>query len=252
MENQEVINYLLAHNDLKIIQRKDMFNFSLDTVLLSQFCTINKDVRNIVDFGTNNAAIPLLLSKRTPKKITGIEIQEEAVELAKRNVQMNDLEEQIEIIHGDIKEVVKNLPKAQLIVCNPPFFKVGEDSNLNENEYLTIARHEVKIDLEGIISSAAYLLNIKRYFLVILASASFLGSPPISPANNNFSLNNFCSCAVRIFPTWLDSTYTLYPPGIRHGFLTPVLPIDQISIGSFTILFSISPVLNIFVHSHAF
>jgi len=135
MENKEVVNYLLAHNDLKIIQRKDMFNFSLDTVLLSQFCTINKDVRNIVDFGTNNAAIPLLLSKRTPKKITGIEIQEEAVELAKRNVQMNDLEEQIEIIHGDIKEVVKNLPKAQLIVCNPPFFKVGEDSNLNENEF---------------------------------------------------------------------------------------------------------------------
>ena len=75
MENQEVINYLLAHNDLKIIQRKDMFNFSLDTVLLSQFCTINKDVKNIVDFGTNNAAIPLLLSKRTLKKIIGIEIQ---------------------------------------------------------------------------------------------------------------------------------------------------------------------------------
>lgn len=46
-----------------------MFNFSLDTVLLSQFCTINKDVKNIVDFGTNNAAIPLLLSKRTPKKL---------------------------------------------------------------------------------------------------------------------------------------------------------------------------------------
>ena len=50
MENQEVINYLLAYNDLKIIQRKDMFNFSLDTVLLSQFCTINKDVKNIVDW----------------------------------------------------------------------------------------------------------------------------------------------------------------------------------------------------------
>ena len=167
MENKEVVNYLLAHNDLKIIQRKDMFNFSLDTVLLSQFCTINKDVRNIVDFGTNNAAIPLLLSKRTPKKITGIEIQEEAVDLAKRNVQMNDLEEQIEIIHGDIKEVVKTLPKAQLIVCNPPFFKVGEDSNLNENEYLTIARHEIKIDLEGIISSAAYLLDNKGRFAIV-------------------------------------------------------------------------------------
>ena len=122
MENQEVINYLLAHNDLKIIQRKDMFNFSLDTVLLSQFCTINKDVKNIVDFGTNNAAIPLLLSKRTPKKIIGIEIQDEAVDLARRNVEMNDLNDQIEVVHGDIKDVIKELPKAQLIVCNPPFF----------------------------------------------------------------------------------------------------------------------------------
>lgn len=111
MENQEVINYLLAHNDLKIIQRKDMFNFSLDTVLLSQFCTINKDVKNIVDFGTNNAAIPLLLSKRTLKKIIGIEIQDEAVDLARRNVEMNDLNDQIEIVHGDIKDVVKELPK---------------------------------------------------------------------------------------------------------------------------------------------
>ena len=139
MENQEVINYLLAHNDLKIIQRKDMFNFSLDTVLLSQFCTINKDVKNIVDFGTNNAAIPLLL----------------------------DLNDQIEIVHGDIKDVVKELPKAQLIVCNPPFFEVGENSNLNDNEYLTIARHEIKIDLEGIISAAAYLLDNKGRFAIV-------------------------------------------------------------------------------------
>ena len=54
MENQEVINYLLAHNDLKIIQRKDMFNFSLDTVLLSQFCTINKDVKNEIIKLLNN------------------------------------------------------------------------------------------------------------------------------------------------------------------------------------------------------
>lgn len=82
MDN-EVTNYLLAFNHMKIIQRKDMFNFSLDTVLLANFCTITKDVKKIVDFGTNNAAIPLLLSTRTDKKIIGIEIQLEAVELAK-------------------------------------------------------------------------------------------------------------------------------------------------------------------------
>ena len=161
MENQEVINYLLAYNDLKIIQRKDMFNFSLDTVLLAHFCTINKDVKTIVDFGTNNAAIPLLLSRRTDKKIIGIEIQQEAVTLAKKNVELNHLDQQIEIIHGDINECVQKMDKVQLVVCNPPFFKVGERSNLNDNEYLTIARHEIKIDLESIIKAAARILDNK-------------------------------------------------------------------------------------------
>lgn len=167
MENQEVINYLLAHEDLKIIQRKDMFNFSLDTVLLANFCTINKDVKTIVDFGTNNAAIPLLLSKRTDKKIIGIEIQKEAVDIAKRNISMNHLDEQIEIIHGDINEYAYQMNKVQLVICNPPFFKVDENSNLNDNEFLTIARHEIKIDLEGIIKAAAYILDNKGRLAIV-------------------------------------------------------------------------------------
>ena len=141
---------------------------TLSNVLINNNIMHSKeDVKNIVDFGTNNAAIPLLLSKRTLKKIIGIEIQDEAVDLARRNVEMNDLNDQIEIVHGDIKDVVKELPKAQLIVCNPPFFEVGENSNLNDNEYLTIARHEIKIDLEGIISAAAYLLDNKGRFAIV-------------------------------------------------------------------------------------
>ena len=122
--DKEVINYLLAYNDLKIIQRKDMFNFSLDTVLLANFCTITKDVKKIVDFGTNNAAIPLILSRRTNKPIIGVEIQKEAVELAKKNITLNNLDDQIEIVHSDIKEFVNDSIKVGLVVCNPPFFKV--------------------------------------------------------------------------------------------------------------------------------
>lgn len=167
MENKEVTNYLLAYDQMKIIQRKDMFNFSLDTVLLADFCTINKDVKRIVDFGTNNAAIPLLLSRRTDKKIIGIEIQEEAVAIARKNISLNNLEEQIDIYHEDIYEYVKKANKAQLIVCNPPFFKVNENSNLNENKYLQIARHEIKIDLEGIIASAAKILDNKGRFALV-------------------------------------------------------------------------------------
>ena len=166
MDN-EVTNYLLAYKNMKIIQRKDMFNFSLDTVLLANFCTLNKDLNQIIDFGTNNAAIPLLLSKRTDKKIIGVELQEEAVSLAKKNVILNNLEDQIEIVHDDIKEYVKNAQKVKLVVCNPPFFKVGERSHLNDNEYLQIARHEIKINLEEIVQSAAMILDNKGRFAMV-------------------------------------------------------------------------------------
>lgn len=165
--DKEVINYLLAYNDLKIIQRKDMFNFSLDTVLLANFCTITKDVKKIVDFGTNNAAIPLILSRRTNKPIIGVEIQKEAVELAKKNITLNNLDDQIEIVHSDIKEFVNYSIKVGLVVCNPPFFKVDEDSNLNDNEFLTIARHEIKINLEEIIKSAAKILDNRGKFAMV-------------------------------------------------------------------------------------
>ena len=166
MDN-EVTNYLLAYKNMKIIQRKDMFNFSLDTVLLANFCTLNKDLNQIIDFGTNNAAIPLLLSKRTDKKIIGVELQEEAVSLAKKNVILNNLEDQIEIVHDDIKEYVKNAQKVKLVVCNPPFYKVGERSHLNDNEYLQIARHEIKINLEEIVQSAAMILDNKGRFAMV-------------------------------------------------------------------------------------
>lgn len=144
-----------------------MFNFSLDTVLLANFCTINKDVDKIIDFGTNNAAIPLLLSRRTDKKIVGIEIQGEAVEIAKKNVDINCLNDQINIVHDDIKNYVKNNDKVKLVVCNPPFFKVGERSHINDNEYLLIARHEIKINLEEIIQSAAMILDNKGRFAMV-------------------------------------------------------------------------------------
>ena len=167
MNDKEVINYLLAYKNMQIIQRKDMFNFSLDTVLLANFCTINKNVRTIVDFGTNNAAIPLLLSRRTDKRIIGIEIQQEAVDIAIKNVKLNQLEHQIEIVHEDIKKYIEHSEKAQLVICNPPFFKVDESSNLNENEYLTIARHEIKITLKEIIQSAAKILDNKGRFAIV-------------------------------------------------------------------------------------
>lgn len=157
----EVINYLLGYKNLKIFQNTDMFNFSLDSVLLPGFIRINKRTKKILDIGTGNAPIPLILSTKTKAKIIGVEVQEDVYSLAKKTIKLNNLEDQITIIHGDINELKDTFPinSFDIITCNPPFFKVSENSNLNKNDYKTIARHEVKLNINQICMTAKTLLK---------------------------------------------------------------------------------------------
>ena len=157
----EVVNYLLGYKNLKIVQNTDMFNFSLDSVLLPNFVTLNKNTAKILDIGCGNAPIPLILSTKTSAKIIGVEIQKDVYELALKTVKMNDLEKQIEIINDDINNIYTYFETESFdtVVCNPPYFKVATTSNLNTIEYKTIARHEIKLNLEQIINIAKKVLK---------------------------------------------------------------------------------------------
>lgn len=157
----KIKNYLLGYKNMYIMQDTDMFNFSLDSVLLPNFVTINKNVSNILDIGCGNAPIPLILSTKTEAHITGVEIQKEVFDLAVESVKINNLEDKINIINADINELYKELETESfdIITCNPPFFKVKENSNLNESEYKTIARHEVKLNLDDIMKISRKLLK---------------------------------------------------------------------------------------------
>ncbi|AUB31074.1 tRNA1(Val) (adenine(37)-N6)-methyltransferase [Spiroplasma floricola] len=164
-----VENSVLNYKDLKIIQNNEMFNFCIDSVLLARFWKPSKKFQSIIDFGTNNAIIPLLLSKYTKAKIVGVEIQNEACEIAIKNIELNKLSDQIQIINDDIKNFAKNKNNEfDLLFCNPPFFKVAKNSNLNKrSELLTPARHEVFIKLEEIIESAKIALKNGGRLLMI-------------------------------------------------------------------------------------
>lgn len=144
-----------------IMQDTDMFNFSLDSVLLPNFVTINKSVQNILDIGCGNGPIPLILSIKTDAHITGVEIQKEVYSLAQESVKINNLENRINIINADINELYKELETESfdVITCNPPYFKISENSNKNESKYKTIARHEVKLNLEDIMKISRKLLK---------------------------------------------------------------------------------------------
>ncbi len=165
----EVINDLLGYDGLKIIQRPDMFNFSLDSTLLADFCNPLTRTKKILDLGTGNAPIPLFLSLKTKAQIIGLEIQEDVYNIALRNIKLNNLESQITIIKEDIKGIHKKFKNGEfdLITCNPPFFKHKETSNINKNDYKTIARHEVLITLEDIIIESKRLLKTKSSLCMV-------------------------------------------------------------------------------------
>lgn len=158
-ENERIDD--LELNGLKIIQNKNGFCFGMDSVLLSDFAKEIKKNSTIVDMGTGTGILGILLSAKTQDtKITGVEIQPEVAEMARRSVQLNLLEERINIVCEDVKKL-KEIYKAgsfDAIVTNPPYKKKGT-GGINENETKLISRHEITANLEDFISMASYLLK---------------------------------------------------------------------------------------------
>lgn len=157
---KNVINDLVGYDNLKIVQNNEYFNFSLESILIPRFCILKKKMK-IIDFCTGNAPIPLVLSALTDSEIIGVEIQKEIYALATESVKINGLEERISILNEDVKKLpdLFETDTFDLITCNPPYFKVNESSNLNENYIKTVARHEVMLTLNDIFAVSRKLLK---------------------------------------------------------------------------------------------
>lgn len=157
----EVLNDLVGYKNLKIYQNTDWFSFSLDSVLLPNFVTLNKNIETVMDLGCGNAPIPLILTTKTDAKIIGVEIQKDSYELARKSVLYNHLGDKVKLLNIDMKELesIYSSDSIDVITCNPPYFKYLETSNLNDDEHKVIARHEKMITLEEIVKLSRYLLK---------------------------------------------------------------------------------------------
>lgn len=166
----------LLDTDLVIYQDDDWFKFSLDSVLLTKFVTINLRHKKIIDLATGNAPIPLLLSFRTKAFIYGIEYQKCVYELGKESVLENKKEEQIELICDDVRELKKrfNSDFFDVVTCNPPYFKTDNIAFLNDNEVKTLARHEVTLTLDDVLKQANYLLKSGGIFAMVHRTERFV------------------------------------------------------------------------------
>lgn len=163
-----IFNDLFGYEGLKVAQRKDMLNFSLDSVLLAHFVTIPKKSVLIGDIGTGNGAVALILTKRTNAKIIGFEIQPDVADLAQISVDANKLGAQVHIETCDVVDAPKHYSNTfDVIVSNPPFFKLHPESNVNNSDYKTLARHELSLTLEQLIKSTKKLLKTHGYFALV-------------------------------------------------------------------------------------
>jgi len=156
----ERIDDVLGYSNLKIFQNDDYFSFSLDSVVLANYCGIRLRDKRIADLCSGNAVVSLILSQRTLSDIDAVEIQENLYDLAVKSVNYNKLEERIFVFNDDIKNFsLKHLNCYDLVVCNPPYFKVNNGSKMNLSKEKMIARHEIMINLREVCLCAKRILK---------------------------------------------------------------------------------------------
>lgn len=158
----------LERNGYKIIQNSEKFCFGMDAVLLSGFCNI-KAGENVLDLGCGNGIIPILLEAKTKgKHFTGLEIQPEIADMANRSVLLNEIQEKVDIICGDIKESVELFGKNKfdVITSNPPYMNDCHGI-INPELPKAIARHELLCDFEDIAKAVSALLKPGGRFYLI-------------------------------------------------------------------------------------
>ena len=165
----KVKNRLLNFSDNVIYQDDDYFAFSLDSVLLANFVNIKLSDKKIIDFCCGNAPIPMLMSFRTNARIFGVELQKEVFDLGYASVRENNMDEQIMLINGDVKDI-ENYFEAEsmdIVTCNPPYFKYQDNSLVNDNDVKTVARHEVKLNLDDVLKASKYILKTGGTFAMV-------------------------------------------------------------------------------------
>ena len=158
----------LQRNGYRIIQNPERFCFGMDAVLLSGFARAKKQER-CLDLGCGNGIIPILMEAKTEgKHFTGLEIQPESADMAKRSVALNGLQDRSDIVEGDIKDASKifGASSFHVVTTNPPYM-TAQHGLTNVYEAKTIARHEVLCNLEDIIrESARLLMPGGRFYMV--------------------------------------------------------------------------------------
>lgn len=155
-------------NGYWMIQNNKDFCYGIDAVLLSAFAKV-KTGENVLDLCTGTGIIPVLLKAKTPgDHFTGLEIQEKSVDMARRSVEYNHLNEYITILQGDVKDAsqIFGAGAFDVVTCNPPYMTAHHGLS-NAHLPRAIARHEVLCTLEDVVRQSAYVLKSRGRFYMV-------------------------------------------------------------------------------------
>ena len=155
-------------NGYYIYQASDGFRFGVDAVFLSEFVKV-KQGETVLDMGTGNGIIPILLAAKTSgKKFYGLEIQPYSAHLARKSVEYNSLGDRVEIVDGDIQEAssIFGNEAFDVVVSNPPYM-AAEHGLRNETDAKYIARHEALCSFEDIAREAAKTVRTRGRVYII-------------------------------------------------------------------------------------
>ena len=158
----------LERHNYKIIQNPEKFCFGMDAVLLSGFAVVKQGER-VIDLGTGTGIIPILLRAKTlGRDFTGLEIQEESADMARRSVAVNGLSRDIQIITGDIKEAstIFGASIFDVVTTNPPYMN-DQHGLRNPSLPKAVARHEILCTLEDVLCESAKLLRPGGRFYMV-------------------------------------------------------------------------------------
>ena len=159
MRSEETFDELRAY-DLKVIQQRHGYRFSLDPLLLCDFVELHEGER-VIDLGTGCGVIPLILAgKARNTEVTGVEMQEAMAELAARNVALNGLSDRISICRDDVTGLKSRFTASSfdLVVSNPPYRKRGT-GKVSPIPGRDNARHESTAQLPDFLAAAKYLVK---------------------------------------------------------------------------------------------
>lgn len=153
-----------CHGRILVIQKKKGYRFSVDAPLLADFIQ-TRESEILLELGGGNGIISLLVSRKPSRRIVCLEIQDSLADLARRNVQLNGLEEKITIVQQDLR-TFNPKERFDVIFSNPPYIS-KKTGHLSLSEEKSIAKHEIKCDIFDIMQLTRKLLKKegRAYFI---------------------------------------------------------------------------------------